>query len=389
MTRKEFINLCGLLGISIPLQGTLTSCTQDENASESDFSGSVLIIGAGAAGLTAGYLLNQRGIDVRVLEASSVYGGRMKRTMDFVDFPVPLGAEWLHVERGIFNEIVNNPSVQVDTKTTPYDPTVDYALFEGEQIPMADFGFSIDQKFIGSSWFDFFERYVVPSVESSITYNEIVQSIDYSNQTILVRTSDGEFEADRVIITTPVKLLQTGSISFNPELPESKRTAINEVTVWDGFKAFIEFSQKFYPAAVGFTITPETAGQKMYYDAAYGQNSDRPVLGLFTVGSGTLPYRELSDDALIDVMLTELDELFDGLASEYYVQHTSQNWNTEPFAQGAYVYDHENWRRVRTLGQSVDNKLFFAGTAYTTGEDWGSVHTAARSAIRAVNEILQ
>ncbi|MEL7001422.1 MAG: FAD-dependent oxidoreductase [Bacteroidota bacterium] len=389
MTRKEFIKLCSLLGIGIPFQPALSSCKSDDSISPGNFDGTVLIIGAGAAGLTAGHLLNQQGIDFQILEASSSYGGRMKRTTDFTDFPIPLGAEWLHIERGVFDEAVNNISIQVDIETTPYDQNVDYGLFEGQQVSMEDLGFSIDQKFIGSSWFDFFEQYIVPSVRSKIALNEIVQSIDYSSEKILINTSNSKFEADKVIFTAPVKMLQNDSISFMPQLPDNKSDAINKVTVWDGFKAFIEFSQKFYPTAIGFDIVPETAGQKLYYDAAYGQNSNRHVLGLFTVGSGTLPYRELSDAELINYMLDELDELFDGQASSNYVKHISQNWNNEPFINGGYVYDHENWRRVRTLGESVDSKVFFAGTAYTTGNDWGSVHTAVRSAVRSVNEILQ
>jgi len=385
MTRKEFISICSLLGISIPFQPILASSKVTNNA---NFKGNVLIIGAGAAGLTAGHLLSQQGIDFQILEASSVYGGRMKRTKDFVDFPIPLGAEWIHSKKSILNEIVNDASVKIATETKPYDPQVDYGLYEGYEVSMKSLGFKIEQKFINSSWLDFFEEYVVPSVKSKIKYNEIVESIDYSGKKILVKTKEGEFSADKVILTVPVKMLQNRAISFVPQLPERKLNAINKVTVWDGFKAFIEFSEKFYPAAVSFKIKPKTAGQKLYYDAAYGQRSNRHVLGLFTVGTATLPYRQLSNDKLRDYMLKELDELFDGKASSSYINHTSQNWNNEPFINGAYVYSHENWKRVRTLGESVDNKLFFAGTAYTTGEDWSSVHTAARSAIRAVNEIV-
>ncbi|HBR99197.1 MAG TPA: hypothetical protein DD979_17735 [Gammaproteobacteria bacterium] len=65
-----------------------------------------------------------------------------------------------------------------------------------------------------------------------------------------------------------------------------------------------------------------------------------------------------------------------------------QNWNAEPFAKGAYVYDYEDWRVLQRLGESVDERLFFAGDAYTQGEDWSSVHAAARSARRAVTDIL-
>lgn len=390
MTRKEFIKMCGLLGISIPLHGALASCSTDDDSisTPTNFQGSVLIIGAGAAGLTAGHLLNQQGIDFTILEASSTYGGRMKRTLDFADFPIPLGAEWLHIERGIFDEIVNNSATTVNVETTPYDQNTDVGLYEGEEVSMADLGFTIDQKFISSSWFDFYEDYIVPSIENNIMFNEVVQSIDYTTEEVIVNTANNEFRAGKIIITTPVKLLQNGAISFTPQLHSDKIDAINNVTVWDGFKAFIEFSTKFYPTAIGFDITPETAGQKLYYDASYGQNSNRHILGLFTVGTGTLPYRELSNDELKDYMLAELDGMFSGQASASYINHISQNWNNEPFANGAYVYDHEDWRRVRTLGESVSNKLYFAGTSYTNGKDWGSVHSAARSAIRAINEIL-
>ncbi|MEM6648431.1 MAG: FAD-dependent oxidoreductase, partial [Bacteroidota bacterium] len=60
-------------------------------------------------------------------------------------------------------------------------------------------------------------------------------------------------------------------------------------------------------------------------------------------------------------------------------------WNADPFANGAYMVDYEDWRRVRTLGEPVGDTLYFAGDAYTTGDDWSSVHAAARSARRAVD----
>ncbi|MEM7330929.1 MAG: NAD(P)/FAD-dependent oxidoreductase [Chloroflexota bacterium] len=386
MNRREFIKMCGLLGLSLPLSGIMTACSDE--AIDSSNVGKILIIGAGAAGLSAGYLLQQQGIDFQILEASSAYGGRMKRTTEFANFPIPLGAEWIHIPPDILEEIVNDDSIEVDIKTTLYDPDADYGLYEGERVTLQQADFTEDSKFINATWFDFFEQYIVPSVGSHITYNAVVKAIDYSTETIQVATEDQTYSANRVIMSVPVKMLQNGAVTFTPELPEEKQDAIDSVTVWDGCKAFIEFNEKFYPAFVGFEITPERAGQKLYYDAAYGQDTTQHVLGLFAVGSGTRPYIELNDDELIAYMLSELDDLFDGQATPNYVKHIFQNWNAEPYANGAYVFDHEDWRKVRTLGDSVDDRLFFAGTAYTDGSDWSSVHTAARSARRAVDEIL-
>lgn len=387
MNRREFIKLCQTLGLALPLQPVLSAYGANKTTAGGS-KRSVIIIGAGAAGLAAGYLLHQQGIDFQILEASSNVGGRMKRTTTFADFPIPLGAEWIHVDPTILDEIVNDDRVNVDIHTTLYDPVVDYGLYEGERITIYDADFSADSKFINATWFDFFAQYIQPAIDAHITYDAVVEAIDYSADTVQVKTQHQTYTADQVIVTVPVKLLQKGLIDFIPPLPRRKQNAIDSVSVWSGCKAFIEFSEKFYPALIGFEVTPASAGQKLYYDAAYGQNTSQHILGLFAVGSAADTYVSLADDDLIQHMLAELDVLFDGQASASYVKHIFQNWNAEPYAQGAYVIDDEDWRTVRALGQSVDQRVFFAGDAYTEGEDWSSVHTAVRSARRAVEEIL-
>jgi hypothetical protein len=50
--------------------------------------------------------------------------------------------------------------------------------------------------------------------------------------------------------------------------------------------------------------------------------------------------------------------------------------------------DYADYSEVEKLGESVQDKVYFAGGAYTDGEDWVSIHTAARSAKVAVDKMI-
>jgi len=355
---------------------------------------SALIIGAGAAGLTAAHLLRQAGVEVELFEARSALGGRMKRATDFVDFPMPLGAEWLHSDRRVLASIVNDTKVAIATNTMPYDIHADPALYAGAdgtadgvaEGVMADLGFTVDQKFIGSSWFDFFSEYVVPHVADRLRLKHVVQSIDYTSDKVVVQTDHGLHSADCAVVTAPARMLQQRQIAFLPRLPSAKLKAIDELRIWGGCKVFIECDETFYPTAVGFE--PTTAGQKLFYDAAYGQDSNKNVLGLFAVGRYADPYVARKGSALRDYILAELDALFSNQASRNYIRHIVQKWTKEPFIASAYAADSNAPKTFQQLRAPIDDKIYFAGEAYTDGSDWGSVHAAARSARQTVEALL-
>ena len=353
------------------------------------FSGTVVIIGAGAAGLAAGYFLKQRGVKFQILEAASTHGGRMKRTKQFADFPIPLGAEWLTTDPSVFAKIVNNPAVSVRVPTIGYKKNEPVGQWKNGSLNMDVLGPFDDKKFVDGTWFDFFETYIGPSVKSQIVYDTPVEHVDYSGRSVIVKTKLKEYAADRVIVTVPLPMLQQKRLSFTPPLPKDKKQAIKKAEVWDGLKVFIEFSEKFYPAYTDFHVTPKNSGHVTYFDASYGQNTGKHILGLFAVGGPAKPYLALSEKDLKSYILGELDTIFAGKASSSYIAHIVQNWATEPFIEGAYLNDYEDWRILQTLSESVDNRVFFAGDAYTSGNNWGNVHDAALSANRAVRHICR
>lgn len=66
-----------------------------------------LIIGAGAAGLAAGRTLHDAGHSVLILEARDRIGGRAHTLHDFAPFPIEAGAEFIHGDRAITHQLVD------------------------------------------------------------------------------------------------------------------------------------------------------------------------------------------------------------------------------------------------------------------------------------------
>ena len=51
-------------------------------------------------------MLNQRGINVTVLEATDLVGGRVRELSQFSDFPIELGAEEIHGKRSLWYDLI-------------------------------------------------------------------------------------------------------------------------------------------------------------------------------------------------------------------------------------------------------------------------------------------
>ncbi len=389
ITRRQFLEVCGALALGVPLIGCGDDDGEDAGAGGGGADGErIIVLGAGVAGLTSAHLLRRSGADVRVLEASSTYGGRIRRTTEFVDFPVSLGGEWLEAPASELDRIVDDPSVDVTTRLVGYEPDDPAGYFDGEFV-VEDLGAFESLNFVESSWFDFFDEYVVPGVASLLTFDTEIVEIDHRGDAIVLTDSTGEVhEADRVIVTVPLTALQEDRLRFVPALPERKRRAIDDAVVWGGIKVFVEFDEAFYPSWLAFPDGETATGQRYYYDAAYQRATTTNVLGLFAVGTGAEPYQALAGDDLRDRILAELDEVFDGTASRSYVRHIVQDWSQEPFIGQAYLADTADPAIPPVLREPIGDRIFFAGEAYTRHDDWGSVDDAARSAREVVDRIL-
>ncbi|MEM9821075.1 MAG: NAD(P)/FAD-dependent oxidoreductase [Bacteroidota bacterium] len=395
MTRKEFLKNMTTLGLASPFLATLLASCNDKaeffQDIESDFQGSVLIIGAGAAGLTAGHLLHQQNINFQILEAAPTHGGRVKKMGDFVDFPIDLGAEWIHTDPSILATLLNDPTSTANIDIITYNPQT-ISVWKKGQLKKRNFfsNFYSEYKFKSSTWFDFFDQLIVPNIQDRIHYSCPVKAVNYEADKVVIKTNAGDvYEADKVLVTVPITILQNNLLTFTPELPASKINAINEEWMPDGLKVFIEFSERFYPDVVMFDNLLEAAANSnhTYYNAAFGKETNKNVFALFTVGEPAQRYTaRQTDQAIFELVMEELDEIFGGKASQFYVKHVVQNWSAEPFVQGSYSHGGAD---VEELARPVANKVYFAGEAMNTKGNTSTVHGAGESAYLALEELLR
>ncbi|MEM8960422.1 MAG: NAD(P)/FAD-dependent oxidoreductase [Acidobacteriota bacterium] len=359
-----------------------------------DFEGRVIVVGAGAAGLTAGYVLERYGIDYTILEASDRYGGRMMRRSDLAEFPIDMGAEWIHQPADVLGLLVQDPGVLERVETISYTPLDNY-LWDGDEL-VQDPAWAYrlldavypQNKYKWSTWFDFFDDFIVPDVIDNLILESPVTEIDYAGEEIVVRTTTGESHvADRVIVTVSIHVLQEEMIRFIPELSEEKTAAIDEIGFSPGFKLFMKFSEKFYPDLIRFDTDDGEVG---VYDAAFGKDATDHILGYLVVGSMAERYKGLDEREVVEKVLSELDGMFDGQASATFESHAYQNWTNEPYIGGAYS---DIWwlddEEQEILHAPLDDKVYFAGEAFGPRFQTSTVHGAAASAYRVVNEIAR
>jgi len=359
-----------------------------------DYDGKVIIVGAGAAGLAAAKVLEQNNIEYTILEATNRYGGRLKKDISLADFPIDIGAEWLHSSPITLNKLKGKNGGVIDEELIPYhlDNT---AVWDGKEYKISPsmqnnfmYRFMPESKFKETTWYDFVDENIAKTVKHKIQFNAPVSAIDYSSEDISITTTNGNtYTADRVLVTVSIGVLKSNMISFTPQMNEKKQQAIHSITFLPGFKVAMKFTDKFYPDVISCKVK---SGEKGFYDLAFKKNAQTNVLGFLCTGSETRNYYDLnSEEEIISSLLQELDQMFDGKASASYSgDYIMENWGQHEFTKGTWTQAfNEKKSQLEVLNQPLDKKIYFAGEIYDTYQQMG-VPGAILSGYNAVDRLL-
>lgn len=443
MDRRRFLKQSTVLsvgGVLIPA-AFLSACRKEILFEDIIYKGKVIIVGAGAAGLYAAYVLKSKGIDFQILEASDNYGGRLGKITGFANFPIDLGAQWLHGQNSIVGDLVTRSKTKItlddsDEKywfnnqiigTLPKDIQ---AIFTREdQLPDVSFkdfayqeGFKEEYKNIVESiagdsgaaasqistfwkiqeeenwssgdedfkfqdtYFDLIDKQIASEVKDKIVFNTIVSKIDYSQSAVTITDQNNNvYPADKVIVTVPISILKSGDIHFIPKLPSEKISAFSKIGMGAGMKVFLKFRKKFFDQNIyggAFCAT--------YIDDSIGKLQSDNVLLAFVMGEQAEYLTALgSDSAITATLLQELDTMYNGQATASFVSSYIQNWTTNPFVKGAYSYSTIGMGNAREIAaQPVNKKIYFAGEAMNINGHHQTVHGAVETGYREVINML-
>ncbi|MEO8606996.1 MAG: NAD(P)/FAD-dependent oxidoreductase [Chloroflexota bacterium] len=219
-----------------------------------------------------------------------------------------------------------------------------------------------------------------------IHLNTIVKRIDWSGEGVRVETDNGKFEADNIVITLPVGVLQSGNIEFTPPLPAEKQSAVTNICMGPVIKLIYRFEQPIVDSGVMIVFTK--GNPPVWWSPSFGLETDQHIWTAFVSGDGARDLLALGETGALEKALDSLRQELN-CPDLKALDMKLINWPADPFALGGYSVatpGHANTRKILAL--PIDNKVFWAGEGTTSGTSVGTVHGAYRSGKRAAAEIL-
>ena len=404
----------------------------------------VLIIGAGAAGISAARYFQQNNIPFRLIEASHRVGGRAYSEAFNTGGWFDLGCSYLH--EGEINPLVpftaeagltlgdgdrfvpENWFMQQDSSGISAETLKAYIAFEdsvydrmkavaeGDDTSMAEqmdwaspFASVYNHLMSGLNASDVTDQSVADHLKAGggkdypvigglgrlvsylaadipVELNCTAERIDWGGETIRVETNKGVITAARVIITVSAGILQSGKISFSPALPDDMTAALNMLRCGTLNKIGVALDRDAAADLadgwhVNFPAGDDASDDRIATVDVIGGTHPQAVV--FAGGSFGEYLEKQGMAAMYDYAETCLVDLFGGSVRGAIRDMIATAWRDDPLTLGAYSYALPHGSSAREkLAEPLAGKIFLAGEAISR-QHYGTCHGAYISGLRA------
>lgn len=415
----------------------------------------VIVIGAGAAGLTVARDLTAAGLGLLLLEARDRIGGRIL-TRHTEDGPVELGAEYVHgeveeilgvarragltlseIERSAppepseapsprasafsaieavlayastkqdesFAQLVGRVDLDAETKARALLLVEGYHAADPAKISVLGLldNTAVDEQPTAEHQFRFAHGYdglaaaladQAVRARSTLRLGATVTAIAWRRGHVAVRTAAGEEHvATRVVVTVPLGVLKAGAIDFWPPLP-GKEDALGRLEMGFAARVSLQFAHHDWagnsPFARDGLLFTGNAPFPVWWISRRGP---RPVVTGWSGGRRAQALSSVDEAARVNLALEGLGAALG--VDPYRLRGElragfSHDWQSDPFARGAYSYAGVGGRRAGSeLAEPVESTIYFAGEATQSDGRNATVHGAIASGERTAKAVVQ
>ena len=408
-----------------------------------------IVIGAGAAGLSAARALSGARKTVCLLEARPRIGGRI-HTLHVPDLPLPieLGSEFVHGETSTAFSIIDAAGLaaaelpddhwwsergersrvddywdqlgQIRSKIGNLQRDVSFAEFLRRRRELTPRLRELACNFVESYHASHTDRISAQVLRSADEEQEgenkqfrivnghdaliawlragldperchlflgtVVKRVQWSAGSVSVETETQRFRGRALIATIPIGVWKAGAIEFDPPLREKER-ALEQLEAGHIVKIAFRFRERFWDG-INFLHSGDRFMPTWWTSAPFRA----PVLTGWAGGQAADALLAEGSEGMIDRALASLSSVWntprrklDALLAGTF----THDWQADPFSRGANSYAAVGGANAaRALAKPIRKTLFFAGEA-TSSDQTGTVAGAIDSGSRAARELLR
>jgi monoamine oxidase len=358
----------------------------------------VLIIGGGLSGLHTAHELNKQGMDFLLLESRSRLGGRIlsrnwqQQTYDEKLTGYDMGPAWFwpgqtNLENLVHElEMADQVFYQQETGDAVYENDAGHIQRDIQGISMA--GSYRLQGGIAQLIANLHKHLPEDSVKLDATVTQITKHEEELVTKVTLGNEPITVNSESVVIAAPPRVALQ-KISFEPELPEKRIAALNNIKTWmAGHAKLVAFYETPFWLEQGYSgdCISQTGPMHEIHDASPKSGGPYALFGFMGVPAGSRDDHELLKQAAIEQLVRLFGEQAATPLDTYYKDWAQDDLTSTTLDQEMLTsHPTNNIEQANEAGWG--NRLVWSGTETSNGRFNGYLEGALEASFRTLKLI--